>query len=60
MRDAEGQPVEAPSDSLARDGKPGKGDKKAYSRAGSTAVPGSARSSSTSKASAKGSSPLRK
>ena len=60
VRDAEGQPVEAPSASLARDGKPGKGDKKAYSRAGSTAVPGSARSSSASKASAKESSPLRK
>lgn len=48
IRDADGQPVEAqPSRTVSaqRDGKPGKGDKSAYSRAGSTAVPGSARSS---------------
>ena len=50
IRDADGQPVQAqPSRTVSaqRDGKAGKGDKRAYSRAGSTAVPGSARASSS-------------
>ena len=40
--DADGQPVQAQLSrtvSAQRDGKAGKGDKRAYSRAGSTAVP---------------------
>lgn len=49
VRDADGLPVETPEHAApaVRDGKPGKGDKAAYSRAGSTAVPGSATSSTT-------------
>ena len=49
IRDADGQPVEARTTRTAygKAGKGGKGDKRAYSRAGSTAVPGSARSSSS-------------
>lgn len=64
VRDADGQPVEAstgPMTTVTRDGKPGKGDKAAYSRAGSTAVPGSATSSSSAgRPAGKGRSSIRK
>lgn len=55
VRDADGQPVESTRAAVPapRDGKPGKGDKSAYSRAGSTAVPGSARPSGSSAAGAR-------
>ena len=56
IRDADGQPVQAqPSRTVSaqRDGKAGKGDKRAYSRAGSTAVPGSAGASSSAGSSSK-------
>ena len=53
IRDADGQPHPSRTVSAQRDRKPGKGDKSAYSRAGSTAVPGSARASSSAGSSSK-------